>query len=896
MQSEDKIQRVRMLRADLHAWTALHHLVPAGLARELAAATVEACELKLTFGDLFEDNLTGSGVADTWSILPKEVDGKLSRYLQQHIRVLAWGNDSETYPQIEKDDEGKNVAEQLSWALQLGRLDLGCETWALDRLKFAANSSASLLREAIRIAVASQAQGAIAWREVEGCLLELPHPLRAMALKHIGDLSGDADAWEDALQLYESAEAACREPHPLCWRAFTRDFIDIVSQSRAMALWITRGAVAAASRLSTQLSQSASPSRLATLNGAHDSLVARLEADEGGSWRDLRSATLMPPLLLHSHGVSSAVGSWQSGEYENAYKAFWATLRRQIALGSYSESRDTKALYGRALLDQVAQLQPTRALPHAFELGARLLVESGRARGLQALRFPTETVGRYVSGKLVEHLAQVSDRHEGARQSRGMVLITLLANWAEASPVGQEKISSALMGELIARTLSHGVDFHTSKNLGGEGLKLLRSLAAKRPDLRRRFAVQVAELIVQKLDDRGWWTGTSESLELALAYLDVFEPEPLRAVLVAALKALHTWSPELEMSPIVQPALRLLSSEAALRVASADPELGPNYVSSLLRYGIAQRSAGAGLLFALSRFRDNVRLSTDDQAALDQLVGEVRAGARQFNSSSVTDYIRALLLAAPRVGLDGVRDAIDGLVHILRSVGSGGSRIAFPYAYGPVLDLIEVSDDLPGIKIPDSEIRDLCVMVEDALIVAWEAIIADPVLLADFSLPPKQHPNPTLVHNWAFATRRFIARWGDGVRLAELLEQAATIPVLSSRMNSGVLSASDLDQLAEGELQNLQTESAESFYAAIGRRLHIAQDAPRELRISLLRVLIEKCLEFGPNDLDVAVFMLATPYRTDLEINFTSTDYIRKAQLDWNLVSNLNPFLKQWLT
>ncbi len=55
---------------------------------------------------------------------------------------------------------------------------------------------------------------------------------------------------------------------------------------------------------------------------------------------------------------------------------------------------------------------------------------------------------------------------------------------------------------------------------------------------------------MQKLDDRSWWTGTSESLELALAYLDVFEPEPLRAVLVAALKALHTWSPELEMSPI----------------------------------------------------------------------------------------------------------------------------------------------------------------------------------------------------------------------------------------------------------------------------------------------------------------------------------------------------------
>ncbi len=243
----------------------------------------------------------------------------------------------------------------------------------------------------------------------------------------------------------------------------------------------------------------------------------------------------------------------------------------------------------------------------------------------------------------------------------------------------------------------------------------------------------------------------------------------------------------------------------------------------------------------------------------------MRAGARQFNSSSVTDYIRALLLAAPRVGPDGVRDAIDGLVHILRSVGDGGSRIAFPYAYGPVLDLIEVSGELSGIEVPEAEIRDRCGVVEDALVVAWEAIIANPVLLADFSLPPKQHPNPTLVHNWAFATRRCMARWGDGVRLAELLAQAATIPALSSRMNSGVLSASDLDQLAEGELQNLQTGSAENFYAAIGRRLHIAQDAPQDLRISLLRVLMEKCLEFGPNELDVAVFVLATPHRGEIK-------------------------------
>ena len=894
MSDRSAAERAACFASDLHAWTALHHFLPTALLRELAAATVSVLAPGGSLADLFDEHLSGEGVTAVWSVVPKRVDGHMLRYLRDHIRSLVWANDGDTYPFSLEGQALKTEAAQLSSAVRLGRFDFGAMPIALQRLDLPAQSSARVLAETLADVIASVETGASMLETVSGRLRQLAAPLHTLFFKHVGDLFADADAWEEARRFYNAAAAAAAagDVDSAVWEDLLQPFCDLVRQSQAVAAWMIEGPQAAIEPLRALADASdRSPRRLGVLNGSHDALVARLAAHQRDDVSDLRSAVLKPPLLTTSFDEGAAMHAWQHGRFEDAYRLFWSVLRRQVALGSMSDAGDTRSLYGRALLGEVLGLEEEAFRPGQFELGVRLLTEAARPKGLDTLKFTKSVVERYVTPALITELENCTEKQKGVRHLRSLVLVELLSKWGEAAPAEAEPLTGSIMRALIARTQAFDAAFDSSYNVGGRGLKLLRDLAEKRPELRRAHGSEIADLIADMLERQAWWTGTAEAFELALRYVDVLQASDLRRVLVSGLTALRKIGPEAGMTPVVQPAMQLLLSKPALDLAGADTHLGPGYVSTLIRFGVAERYAGITLLFALGRFHQSVLLEPGDGQLLNKIVEEARAGGRDLASSSAVDFNRALIVGASYAGEEAVTEALGNMMTILRSVDDQRTSIAFPYSYQAILDFVERWDGTQDQERSSSRSTSIVAEFTDALRTAWRGINDRPALLARFTIPIEDFPHPTIAYNWALATRRFMERCGSDPELERLLARAQETPALADSLARAEAAAAPPDRLEPGELDAIAVERSELFYAAVGRRLRIADRLIGPARIALLQRLVDRCLQIGPDPLDLAIFMAASPAREQLRLGPAASDYRSKLRGNKRLNANLSPYL-----
>ena len=72
-------------------------------------------------------------------------------------------------------------------------------------------------------------------------------PLAAVATKHIGDLSADADEWLNALDFYQITQSLLSQYENAVWGTYPDLLRSIAMQSFAAAVRVTRGAKLAAS-------------------------------------------------------------------------------------------------------------------------------------------------------------------------------------------------------------------------------------------------------------------------------------------------------------------------------------------------------------------------------------------------------------------------------------------------------------------------------------------------------------------------------------------------------------------------------------------------------------------------------------------------------------------------
>lgn len=849
----------RLFERDFLAWTALRHLLTADLLREVAAATAMALA-GVTLSDLFEEKLSAPGALGIWSLTPRRVEGEVARFLQQHIRALVWANDADIAPRAFMDHPTatENVlAIAVADTVRLGGLDFESEAKVFRSIRVPEDSSAMVLAQALAFSVehlSDFAQGHL------DELLETLRPCEAMlqtaALKHVGDLCADIDAWTAAQQLYLAAEKQRQQSDDNLWSGFKATFGDLILQSLAAADRVLEGYEMASARLQAALLQTTAPDQLLTLNGSHDAMVAALLADLRSAGPDLRAAAMLPPLLLSSLSLDPAVRHWRLGNYSEAYRFFWSVLRRQTALGSASESRETKALFAQAVLDEVEDESLRRDRRGELAFAVRLLIESGDSKTARRISFSPLLV-RLIDQPLIEEVARRAERHAGARVERLMVVFELFAKWLKSLPAGREALAERMLNVIISQAGGHPATFETTKNLGGRGLEVLKNVAEARPEFCALVPNAVADLVLAKLSEEGFWTGVKSALGLAEAYLGAWSAETLQVVLHAMIALLDRRDPT-EDSWIVQPSMGILMSEPVIALARTDKVLGAQVFGSILRFGLGHMSESVRLLLNLSRFEGDLELTDQDRRLLDEVIGKAQARLEQSDLMNAGDFAMALLAAASHAGPEVITSVLEAISKTLGSAGAARPWASFPYAYMQVLYLARHRREIEhGAGLSPEAFQAHLDQLGAQLLATWEIVMQKPQLLARFAIPPQTDPDPTLIHNWSVATREFAEHVAAGDGLRAVLTRAEGLAPFAQPIGRARSKWLGSKQEALPDIGEIESESDEFFYEALGSRLASLAAAPEAQRIPIVEALLRRCLALGPRYEDAALFAMA---------------------------------------
>jgi hypothetical protein len=695
-------------------WAALHHFLPAPLLRELSYVIVEQMsDGSITFDQLFNEDFTNHVPdLDSWLILPLKTDLPLAAYLQQTIRAFVWQSDPGSVNAPEENPLAKNVITPmvLNNAIGLGAADFLSMENFLSNAPVTLQPSFAQFEDAVRKACISHKSidNDDFWVGLEPLIISLDMPLSAVVVKHLGDLCADSDAWGKAQVLYERAARLLANITDPAWSEFNSSLRAIITQSIATATRTLKGSKQASELLADVLEKAnLQDDRLLLANASFDAMVAAFHSFPETIASDLRSALLLPPLLHKTHDIAAPLASWLNSDFTDAHRGFWAVLRRQIALGSATESRATKSLYARSILDDVEQKVARQSQPQSFKLALGMLLESGNTKSAAQIQWNYQLVDMYVDQQCVNFVIAHARSHIGSELERQSVAIELFRGWCEQITPARADVAANMLRFLTELALEPST-FSDTSNLGGRSLEALQCIARKRPEFRENNSSEVAAVISKKLQSPGFWTGRKAALDTALIYADVFSAASLQAVINSILLMMDNTAPGTGMWPIVQPAMNLLTSEPVKRLAGQTPELGHRIIRMILHVGLNQETEHANVLFYLHNFDSALLREASVRDTLHDTVIHVRRKAAGINSSDVVDNIQALLLAPAVSGNDGVKDALNGLTMILSSAVGPHQSIALPYAYAPLLLLVDhhqqIADD---ISISPEEFRAL---------------------------------------------------------------------------------------------------------------------------------------------------------------------------------------------
>lgn len=899
MASDSKNLRERHFADNWLAWAALRHFLSARLVRELAYVIVDQMSNgTLSVDQLFDEAIAGPEWFDSWLLQPLEVRTPLGEYLQHRIQSIAWPSDAEmgVSPEVSVL-AGVIQPSALEKSIRLGAVDFDCPERLLNELRVTDQRSISVLSDAIatgrkifRSSTCQEFLDTILHR-----LVSIEGPLAVITVKHLGDLCADGDAWDMAFALYEEADSRISKGIDSVWDGLESSLRAIITQSRASAIRTLKGTDAAADLLSKALAATTiSDAPLLLTNASHDALVARYASFDRRVRPERRAALLLPPLIWATHNPSSALQAWLEGDFHDSQRRFWAVLRRQIALGLATESRITKALYARSVLDGLVEDIARQHQPELFHMAIRLLLESGNSTSVAKIRWTEQLINTYVDERCVDFVIAHAKEHAGSSVERQRVVIELFQHWAELTSLDQINVAESMLKYVAALALELPTSLFAPENIGGRSLEVLHYVAQKRPELRNGVASEVAEAVIAKLSVPTFWTARQAALETAQDYGDVFSQGNFTAIIRATLDGLAKTDPAAEAWPIVRPALAFLVSGPVKRLSKSVPELGQRIVDAVLRFGVQQKTEHARVLFYLHDF-DSTLLR--DASVADKLRGpviEMRHRALQSNASDAVENIQALLLAPVISGSDGVHNALDGLTRILKSVSGPRISIALPSAYQPLLLLATRQQKIAdALSLSLDSFRSWLTPILKLVISLWSQAKDQPLLFAPFSLPPATIPSSIIVHNWAYASILFAESLQQGSQLLTALDAARTQSVLADPIALARATRSVAGSEPTVNPAEIRTENRDTFYSILGRRLVVLQSVDNEQGRQICKALLDQCFRQGPRDLDAAVLLSAS--RLNLSTYVTQTDrsdYVKRVENARDLRMTLVPILE----
>jgi hypothetical protein len=859
--TDDISRRAEHFSDNWLAWTALRHFLSAPLFRELARVIVEqVSEGAIQLHQLFEEDITsGADILASWLLLPRKMSGQPAEYLQYQLGSFMWQADGSVY--VPQDIVG---ATRLERASTLGKIDFGAADAAFTDMLEDDQQSFVVLAGAILMAknTVETLSADDFLNTLKPLLAPIEGPLACATAKHIGDLCADVDHWDRALSMYDEASRRLSTIEQTQWKEFAATFTAIVIQSRAAAVGVVHGAARASAVLTHELSGvSVSNIHLLLTNASVDTRVAIQEASDNITPVEVAPTVMLPPLLDDTHDLALPIFSWLEGNYTGSLHRFWAVLRRQLALGCATESRTTKAVYAWSVFESLDKTLAKRSDPDLFCMALRLILESGRHRLAAKVAWSEAFVDVYVTSDCVQLAIRHASRHRGSLIERQRVLLELFANWIQRISANSGDVAQAMLTELARIAKDGASSLFETKNLGGRALTIFGELAETRPELRRYATAEVAMAVVEKLRGAQFWTGKQEALDTANEYADAFSEDQLRSVITEALSLLQLASPTNQLWMIVRPALSLLVSPPAKELATKEPDLGMRILDQILRYGVEQETEHALLFFYLHNFDPSLLRSVAIGQKLQDAVLDVRKKSKEINASNANDNIRALLLAPSVTGRDGVTDALAALRQILESATSGHPSIALPYAYAPVLLLAAEHRRIANeLSIAPATFQEELTAIFDLVVELWRLAEDRPMLFAQFAFPPATRPNPTIIHNWAFASVQLAASLERDPEIVSALELAAKEPAFAAPI---ALARTTLASISIGEMagslniDGIRSENRDTFYTALGPRLVLVQKLPPREATDICKALLDQCFLYGPRELDAAVFLIA---------------------------------------
>jgi hypothetical protein len=897
------------------AWLALRHFLPARLLRELISIAVrQATKERLSLESLFEEvSVDGPLWNECWAVRPRSTEKQQDRDLDREyyvrlVRSLVWQNEEGGLARLrdQTEDPGSLGPELLDAIVGFGSVDLSVKATYFDDLF---ERRASVLQGSFRCLLgafrtARENHKVLPcnelWRGVGSSVESVPMPLRAVMVKHVADLCADADSWDRALVGYDQADEMLAQRSPVeGWADIVAAWRVHITGSRAAALAITGADRADAARLLAGAlhGKSLEQDPVAMMQLSFDALVTSLRArPDDDEIEDRKLATMVAPLLLSSHDPSAALGDWLRRDYDDAHRRFWGLLRRQIALGAGIEARATKVWYARSLLDELFDVLQKNKQPRSFELAARMLVESGNADAIGRIPWREPLLAAYVDDSCIQMLIQHAGAHAGSRIERELTLIALFKEWVPHLSPSSQNCALRMWRHVAALAKEFPAQFESHLNVGGSCLEALRELAEKRPELRSQVNQEVQEAICERLrSPEEWWTSQSEACKTADAYADAFDAPSMARVIVAVLDRLKNIAPETDLWPVTRPALTFLVSTPVTEHVKTNPEIGKAIIDQILRLGMEQESEQRMVLYYLRDFDPALLEDPDVRSKLSRagIVEHVRALARQITASSATDAIKALLLVPAISGRPGLEDAFESLKAILDSASSSQSRTGLAHAYDPLLLLLEERESIEQ-ALPEhldwlrSTYQELLARIP----AVWQAAAKRPAVLAPWGLPRPTKAHPVVVHNWAFASLRFAEAVGSSLDVEAALWEASANAELAPHIRLARATRAGARRIEPADIEEARAADAETFYAALGRRLAQLKTATTESGADLCKVLVQQCLRFGPRDVDAAVLMEAARFGLHDHVRASGMrDYETRLQADRDRRLILGPIL-----
>ncbi len=891
----DTATRAEHFRQNFLAWAALIHFLPANLLREFCFVAVEfLSNTRLSLPELFDELLIAtSSDLDYWLIRPKDPLGPLAQYLQRRIRSLTWGNDY--YIPVEPTLASESAINPLFLenAIRLGWADLTSPSSLFEPQNFPTDSSSiHALREFHFVVRRPSDSRETKRNDFEQLVRCVDMPLAAIMVKHFGDLHADADQWHEAKRLYEYASSQLKTCRNSAWISLCDALEEIAAQSIATALRYTDGPGAAAAHLRLRVGKT--PLKEAPLlisNAAHDSYIASSLASDDMRTPDLRAHLVLPPLSGFSHDLSRALQASIDKDYGDANVYFWQLLRRQIALGCATDIQETKAFYGNSIVEELKKIGSRDHRPTSFLLAVRLLLESGRAGFVQKLSWGDYLVRSYVDHSVLDASIAHADQHASSHEERLGVLIEILKCWADRMAIEQTELAYAVIAFLAKTAQERRSSFHSSKNAGGRSMGLIRELAESRPEFRTGAAAAVSQAIISKLQPGEWWTGTQEALKTAALYAEALPNETVAELAAATLSLLDRLDPSRDLWMIVQPALDFLTSASVKRILANYPELSDRAVTTILKFCIHQQTEHARLLFFLSDFDSVLLRQQTTLPELAEVVSDVRKKAKTIQASNAIDNVQALLSCPAVAGVDGIRDAVESLQWSIDSAVTGRISMAFPFAYAAVQMLsTQFSHIVEALSVRPEDVRAWIGVLFDPIVKVWLRAKENPMMFAQFSLPPATKPSEVVVHNWAFASISLAKLLGREDEILQALNTAAENLQISNSIAMARAVRLAGDDFRDMDPAAIRAENRETFYAVLGQRLVRAKSSTNA--DAIVEALLEQCLRHGPDGLDAAVLMLASEVNAcNSEHSTLLANYERRLERSRELRLSLRPLV-----